>query len=347
MTLEEFNKNRMQNIKECKDKIMDDFKKLSIKDQLLYDFTNDCDSIKYINNNSAIDKYFIYKAKRHSPSDFILKNEWTDPINKTTFKKGEVGYKEGQEYVEKINDDPNYNGIVDPDSNSKLLQKIYNELWKNINDKSYMLQKNGNISGDTMTSFSNSLKIIDSSYTVNKCFQEYATNKNKMSKKIMKNEQVYVFMKLYHTIGNFIPVPSYFNSARCGKSACDDYWFLTLKRIKDYFSAIDDQEVKLKKLLPSKKRKYPSTVPNTKEWLNSYEKDFEAFLNINYLQDYKELELIGYDKNGSEFIKKVNEVILKRGIRMLKELNDDKNKKNECEELLKKDYDKLLEELIK
>ncbi|MBR1377272.1 MAG: hypothetical protein IJ565_05655 [Bacilli bacterium] len=327
MTLEEFNKNRMQNIEECKDKIMKDFKNLSINDQLLYDFTNDCGSTKYINNDSYIDKYFIYKARLCSTSS------------------------QDQEYVKKIKNDLLYNTVGDPDSNSILLQQIYDKLWSKADSKSYMINGTNNyFYSDTLTSFSTSLSYMmnyyynhrftcgkgSENYTVNKCFNEYDKNSRNVLDVFKNSPYLYAFLKLYHTIGNFMPVPKDFNTSR-SHYGVEDYFHLTLSKMKNN---------EYEKLLGSKKE----LIKNTKDWFD------ENFIEDNFLKDYDDnlkdlLELLpwdlkkrDYDKY-NDFLKLQCEIILSRGISMLKKLHyDNEEKLKELDDIKIND---LLEELSK
>ena len=90
--------------------------------------------------------------------------------------------------------------------------------------------------GDTMTSFSVT-------------FNHY---KNNFNQNIEIGEQIELLAKLYHTIGNMIPIPSYFNNQRSGAKAKYDFWDLTLKQVHEWYKSKQYNEhydEPLKKLL--------------------------------------------------------------------------------------------------
>lgn len=315
---------------------LEEFKKMNIEKQLLYDFTDDHKNKNYKRIKNKVAKFLVYKTVRGT----------TDALVKLS-KRRLWNIK--------------YRGLIDSDSESPLLQEIYKKLWSKYDNANYMKNDNGNICGDTMTSaitplcsFLNTTDKYKKYLMKDKNQSNWTTyTSSKYYKYLMKQitfekeKNIYDFIVLNHTLGNFIPVPKGFNPARCGSgnNANDDYWFLTLKRIEEYFKNPTTENLKI--LLP--KKIYHHMIGNTKQWLNEYHLNFEKYLSDNYLQDYK--DFIGYNKNNSDFIKKVNEVILLRTLRMLIKINDDKDKIDECKkliELIQKDgYEKALEGLNK
>nr|MBP3259255.1 hypothetical protein [Bacilli bacterium] len=320
MTLEEFNAKRR------KERKIEDFISLKKEEQLYYDFTNDTNSSKYKENLDIINKYFIYRA-RHTKIDNIALFEKNHP--------------KAYNYISNIQEKREYDGIYDPDSNSPFLQEIYNKLWYNyqLDKKDYMKYSNdGFISGDTMTSFATSLNIsLGGYYTSARCFDEYDGGKGqKIINAILSNHNLYEFMKLYHTIGNFIPVPygpePYYgfnvNRSNFGKH---DYFHLALLKIKEYYKNRNDEI--LKELLNDVDGKKTALISNTKAWLNEFG-DYKTFVIDNYLQDYDKYlnklnKLIPWDegkrkyKNNNKFLKLQCKIIKRRSKRMLKKLSKD------------------------
>lgn len=295
-----------------------------------YDFTNDCTSEKYKDiNNDVIKKYFVYKAKSRDLKTFKLKND--GEYNGYKYKKGEIVYKDGYNFVKTIQNDIKYKGIIDPDSNSWLLQNIYMKLWLNIEKDEYM-KANKYICGDTMNSFSYVLQVI-SGYTINKSFDEYEKGniKDRLNSNDEINNELIRFLTNYHKLGNFIPVPNGFNVARSGYNAMDDNWFDTLYKIENYYTnKSNSKNVRdLVSLL------HNNTFKNVIEWLDKY-KNFNTFVKKNYLENYCNKKGDDYhtiilkwncksrdeltDNEKIEFLKNVNDAIEKRTNDMLKKL---------------------------
>ncbi|NFD04993.1 hypothetical protein EXN50_00465 [Clostridium botulinum] len=127
--------------------------------------------------------------------------------------------------------------------------------------------------GDTMTSFKN---------TYNHYKKHFGSNE-KIKVQIEK------FAKLHHTLGNMIPIPSYFNSERSGKYARYDFWDLTMQQIKKWYKHPDDDEP-LKQLLnpDGENKEEEMSIKLCKQWLN-YFTHWNDFVEKNYLQDFIQL----------------------------------------------------------
>lgn len=100
------------------------------------------------------------------------------------------------------------------------------------------------------------------------------------------------YLKVAYTIGNFIPVPSGFQSRGMGSSK--DYWDLALMCIYNDYASKRGWPVKwpgytLIWLLSGKEE----ALLLCEEWLNSYE-SWDAFVEGNFLQDFVNQEGSGY-----------------------------------------------------
>ena len=263
-----------------------------------YDFSNDGASDAYINltDKEIFKKFFTYMC---TPNPFEKQEE------NDLFIEGK---KYREEYIRK------YGAVVDPDSESVLLQKIYCKLW-GISD---ITQPCISIQGETLNSVN---KTLDTIYgfieqnnielsdqleerirmrTKGKGFQgisikyllcRYFENPNKMTDCLSKIEGLKKFLSVYHSLGNFMPVPSGCNGPR-GVGKLKDYWDLTLWRIYEYYIDENDRiyEIVGKKSL------------NYKKWLDTFfnkkcndakTKGISAWKNFieqNYLRAYVEID---------------------------------------------------------
>lgn len=158
----------------------------------------------------------------------------------------------------------------DPDSYSGLLQSIYRELWPDLVESDFMKAGKNTGYSDTMTSASTTFRhaleaiinvkdapkdidenIINTIRTIYKnCDvklkkgQEWWSGNFTMLVAAVLGEEFYEiisnyysgmkgFLESYHTVGNFCPVPRYFNGAR-SHGKCD-YWDLTLMKIREWY----------------------------------------------------------------------------------------------------------------
>lgn len=107
-----------------------------------------------------------------------------------------------------------------------------------------------------------------------------------------KCEGLRFFISIYHTLGNFIPIPTGCNAPR-GAGKLKDYWDLTLKVIYDYYHDIDDNIIDIVSggrgcAVIDKVELYN----RYKQWLDSFsegnskEGDWKCFVEKNYLQDF-------------------------------------------------------------
>ena len=243
------------------------------------------------------------------------KNNEINVDEKYNFIKETVGYKRFSKLKSKFMN-PKISNIekyaiycrlsdVDPDSHSIVLQKIYKDKW---NEKYLNVCKCGEKKyySDAMTS----LQGLLNHFYENICKDEWEAYKKEhpkvrhFSKAAMKEiidnindypkfKKYFVddpiitdFIEYYHTIGNYIPVPQYFNTNRSGNYADHDMWDLTLTKIYDYYhikkedSDISNSDNVLMELLFCDEK-----VLYTKMWLDKFS-NWKTFIRENYLQDY-------------------------------------------------------------
>lgn len=110
----------------------------------------------------------------------------------------------------------------------------------------------------------------------------YAEEKSEQKQKYDKFKELKCFLSVYHTLGNFIPVPARCNTPR-GTGRLRDYWDLTLKIIYEYYVYGKDN---IKEIVGE------SNSELYKEWLGSFRVDdtvrgsWQCFIEKNYLQDF-------------------------------------------------------------
>lgn len=296
---------------------------------LHYDFTNDCtESVDY-QKKKGYSKFFIYKSHRSKKPE------------------GSEIYPIAASVIEKNFE--LYGNIGDPDTESRLLQTIYSVLWPEIKEKKgeYMVNR-GWICSDTMTSVQTTLNAFIGSrmpevleqYGVNRvsnkmCIELYRTNRS-FRKMLKSSENLLHFIEVYHTVGNFLPVPKGFNVARSGYFGSHDYWDLTLMKIKEYYDTkaavggfgdpFMNPAIKVMELLHCS-----NEVICCCRWLNSFA-GWEDFICKNFLQDFVDednqpiplctghswdcTQILDFD----EFFKTCWQCIEKRSIRIIERL---------------------------
>ncbi|WP_373471413.1 DUF6994 family protein [Carnobacterium alterfunditum] len=126
--------------------------------------------------------------------------------------------------------------------------------------------------GDTMTSFKNT----------HNHYKKHFESNDKIK------EQIEKFAKLHHTIGNMIPVPSYFNSERSGNFARYDFWDLTMRQIKKWYKDRDDKPLKQLLNPDGNNKEEEKSIALCKKWLN-YFTCWNDFVKKNYLQNFIQL----------------------------------------------------------
>ena len=283
-----------------------------MQDVLKFDFTHDCDYTRGSDykQKEGYEKYFAYKT---------------------------------------------LNNVKDPDLSSELLQKIYRVLWPQLDTMEYM--RGGKwIRSDTMTSVQHTLaryyevmfpdeinKYMDEHrnqrfVSVRMCAALYDENET-VKNNLKLNDDLRHFVSVYHTLGNYSPVPTGFNVSRSGVGYASDfdYWDLTLMKIKEYFdyrkepkSKIGNDVYQIVSLLHCEE-----IIVNCIQWLDGY-KNWKKFIEDNFFQDYvdENWEVIPFCKGHSwesgcneiidfdEFFKNAWKRIEARSERMIAALKD-------------------------
>lgn len=260
-----------------------------------YDFSNDGAREAYHvldGFHDTYEKFFTYMHDRAKSPDIYEEG-----------KAGVMTY--GAEYKEEC--ESRFGTIHDPDSESGLLQEIYTKLWDELNLE-YCRGKKKYIQGETMNSANTTLcklyeKSIETQEQRNdrsdikpaKCksqgisiayiISRYAEKKSEQKEKYDKIEGLKCFLSVYHTLGNFIPVPAGCNGPRGCSGSVKDYWDLTLKIIYEYYVCEKD---KIKDIVGKENELYDVY----KKWLDSFQDNdtargnWQCFVEKNYLQDF-------------------------------------------------------------
>lgn len=285
-----------------------------------YDFSNDGASEEYLAlDNDTYEKFFAYMYKTALPL--------------TCYEEGKAGVMaHGAAYKEKCN--KRFGTISDPDSGSSLLQIIYETLWRDVKSLNYCKRDN-KIQGETMNSANTTLgKLYKYNSKEKKCIEtaeqcdergsikpkpvkpetctmqgvsiayiisRYAEEKSEQEEKYDKIKGLKDFLSVYHTLGNFIPVPVGCNRPR-GVGRLKDYWDLTLKIIYDYYVCGEDKIWDIVKGKNNELKAF-ALYELYKQWLDSFQDDgkpsWQCFIEKNYLQDFVNQNVGGiYDTDG-------------------------------------------------
>lgn len=275
---------------------------LNLDEVITYDLSGIRASKKYREIKNGIEKYFAYMT-------VILKEKFKEDEKYDLFKKA---YKEIEN---RVND---YGNVIDADSESELLQDIYGYLW---NKKTHpnIINEDGLFQGETLNSAATTLnkyyefieseldeglKEIETEHykrekmitdkgkpqVVSKKFilSKYLVEKDSLIiKELFKSEKLEKFLKIYHTLGNYMPVPNDCNGPR-GCSEVKDYWDLTLLHIYNYYKMkASNMEVngseEIKKIIGDDLNK----IDCYKKWLDSFNTWYN-FIEENYLEAFVE-----------------------------------------------------------
>lgn len=260
-----------------------------------YDFVEDTIPIdgKYDKLTKGFGRFFIYRGSKYDKSH----NKYLsiDAANLA------LNYKE---LAESFN-------TCDPDVNSDLLKLVYQELWPETLTKAPC--------SDTMTSAQTLLgkavglvlkeckykdiyindsrskeleKIVGAYVASNACIALFANDMDDdrlgFHSAMKKNYPLLEgFLSVYHTIGNYCPVPEGFNVAR-GKFPYD-FWDLTLELIREFYYTDDISNTRLFTLI------YNNAISedSIKTWLSAYgegESGWRNFIDTMLMQDYVDPE---------------------------------------------------------
>lgn len=200
-----------------------------------------------------------------------------------------------------------YGDIIDPDSNSQLLQEIYKTLW---NDKILKMTEDNNkiFRGDTLNSANTTLNklykyiedenqeekatrekmktsaCVSQSISITYILSKYLIdNESKTIKKLKESKELLAFLKSYHTIGNFMPIPVDCNKPRANNIA-KDYLDITLFFIYNYYINGNLKDNEIKYLMGSFNKNY-------EKWLDIFGKGQEGwdeFVEKNFFNDVDE-----------------------------------------------------------
>ena len=323
-------------------------------------------------NKDNFDVEEFKKFLKNNPKDYDFVNDCLDNLNKNIKNKY-------QNVTGEVNDIVIKKFILyktyklDPDIDSKLLQEIYRKKWNFISNKWFMHNKMEEsseewICSDTMTSvlmlINRAMELYDNEIDVNKrkgkkikeidgiwgknqkrysmiVFQKAYESKDKnIIKKLFEDCNICELIKIYHTIGNYCPVPCFFNGARSGNGAEHDFWDLTLMEIRKYYIYCDGSEQSLAKILGGLLHN-KGNICTCKAWLDSFgkgEDGWNNFIKKNYFSVYvdentKEVKPLWEGHSWEEPLPK-NLYDLKNGVdELVKRINERGN--TICEELKK------------
>ena len=238
----------------------------------IYNFEFEFDVTNYDKNMRTFDRYFVYQAwRREDLEEKILDS---NQINKNEYKCQK-----------------------DPDGSSgkcELTLDIYNKLWnweKGDNPRYGTIKdfNHASFGGDTMNSVQTTMgyclkeirkeskqrldyeQEIGDDYSIRACLQLYC----KFHDRFIFDLESYFkglskYIDAYHTIGNFILVPQYFNPYRNSKEK--DYWDRSLWLLKKRKNCIEEPWI-------YKNGKVEENIKWNKE-------DYKKYINTFFLWDY-------------------------------------------------------------
>lgn len=231
-----------------------------------YDFTECTASTEY-QELQKLDRFFAYMMKSK-----VEKKTKYENVNKkyNEYKKNRI-----------------FDGLVDPDSNCRLLRDIYKDLWEDKYPYDFTCKKESFIYGDTMNSantifnkfarlspYGNSVPDkgilgVISLYYADTDFKKY----------LDKSKELVNFINVYHTIGNYIPVPKGVNVWKA--NTFNDCFDLFLAYIYNYYNASEilnrneNSNISLK----------GTVFKNIKGWLDEFG-SWDDFVEKNYLSPF-------------------------------------------------------------
>lgn len=172
--------------------------------------------------------------------------------------------------------------VPDPDSESLLLNKIYEKLWDRevldlCRDKNKKRKGEVVIKGDTLNSCQTTLSELKKPDDV-------------IPEDVKPETEI--FMDSYHTLGNFMPIPLGCNAPR-GIGLLKDYWDLALLCIYLYYMSNEDGEKRdvhhIERIVGKERTK------DYKKWLDCF-RNWGAFVEENYMDSFVEKDSKPYGK---------------------------------------------------
>lgn len=271
-----------------------------------YDFTDIMPCSEYT-NMTGIDKYFTYKLSVVKQSDWYYNGAIPN----------EAAHKKWREMREK----GVFEGVGDdPDINSELLREIYSMLWDRA-----LLQSHS----DAM----NSVQTILNGY-IGKCLSKKVRLKGIAN--LYYKEELNVdlsdaerLMNVYHTAGNYLPVPKGVNMWK--NATFNDCFDLFLAYIYNYYTEKSILEGNDYEYIPLK----GTLVESIKGWLDKFG-SWDSFVDKNYLSPFvengkpKELwkghfggtVLPETSEQCNEYFRNSSDCIIKRGELMIEKLRE-------------------------
>jgi len=284
---------------------------LQLKEPEKYDFSDDCTTDNIYKSMTGLEKFFAYK---------------TNPK------------------------------AADPDNRSVLLQDIYSVVWKELlcSSNGFMFSDGKTIASDTMTSawtpikkymlinFKDKLEALrkEKKYkyiSAEVCKDLYLSDES--VRRIMdNNSQLVRFASLYHSIGNYTPVPVGFNVPRSGFYASHDMWDLSLMKIREFYYEPQEIQVAQNLLRVLELLHYDKTTENVLSWLsyfgegeNGWKRFVETMLFLPHINmktyeviplcpnhSWDNIEITDYDA----FFERVSDSIVERGKSIIAKLRE-------------------------
>lgn len=223
-------------------------------------------------------------------------------IDKKTDKKNDKKNDEKNDENEKnvrLFDCDSWNGSND------LMDEIYDRLWRNKMDKWGCSSSRDKFGGDTMNSFATTFNAFSNEESYEKSFRAYKESKENREAvdKVLGD-----YAKLTGCLGNFVLVPKGFNGYRGLAGTIKDYWDLSLHELRCDRSG--------------------------QGWLDQVDMPFNKYINLFFLWDY-----VSGKKNGGYRVRplfKSHEAILMREKMVLPRKADGKGASDDFSEFTKK-----------
>ena len=245
------------------------------------DMKDECAEIKELERESAHDPILYDPILLW----YIYRN-----IDKKTDKKNDENEKNVRLF-----DCDSWNGSND------LMDEIYDRLWRNKMNKWGCSSSHDKFGGDTMNSFATTFNAFSGKESYEESFDDYKEKKE--SYDVLRE-----YAKLTGCLGNFVLVPKGFNGYRGLAGTIRDYWDLSLHELRCDRSG--------------------------QGWLDQVDMPFNKYINLFFLWDY-----VSGKKNGGYRVRplfKSHEAILMREKMVLPRKADGKGVSDDFSEFTKK-----------